>query len=102
MKIQISRRSFIKNSTIGMLTAAMTGFLPAGKAAGSEKPGQNTGNRNILIAYFSHSGNTGYMAGQIHSQIGGDIFEIKTVNKYSEDYDTVVDQAKREQNMNRT
>jgi len=51
----------------------------------------------ILVAYFSHSGNTRVIANQIHEKVGGDIFEIVTVNPYPKDYDAVVDQAKQEQ-----
>lgn len=40
------------------------------------------------------------MAGQIHETIGGDMLDLKTVVIYSEDYDTVVEQAKQEQNQN--
>lgn len=56
-----------------------------------------TKSKKILVAYFSHSGNTREIANQIHEKVGGDIFEIVTVNPYPTDYDTVVDQAKQEQ-----
>jgi flavodoxin len=59
-----------------------------------------TKENNILVAYFSHSGNTRVIANQIHEKVGGDIFEIVTVNPYPTDYDTVVDQAKQEQEDN--
>jgi flavodoxin len=59
-----------------------------------------TGSSKILVAYFSHSGNTRTVAEQIHKAVGGDLFEIKTVNAYPKDYNTVVDQAKREQAAN--
>jgi flavodoxin len=51
----------------------------------------------ILVAYFSHSGNTREIANQIHRSVGGDIFEIQAVNPYPDDYDAVVKQAKQEQ-----
>lgn len=56
--------------------------------------------KKILVAYFSHSDNTREIANQIHEKIGGDIFEIVTVNPYPTDYDAVVDQAKQEQEDN--
>ncbi len=52
--------------------------------------------KKILVAYFSHSGNTREIAGQIHKNAGGDIFEIKAVKPYPDDYDAVVKQAKQE------
>lgn len=60
----------------------------------------NTDNKHILVAYFSHSGNTKVIADKIHENVGGDIFEIKTVDPYPTDYNVVVDQAKKEQEEN--
>jgi len=54
--------------------------------------------KKILVAYFSHSGNTRAVAYDICKKTGADIFEIKTVNPYPEDYHTVVDIAKKELN----
>ena len=54
----------------------------------------------MLILYFSHSGNTRTLAEYIHSKIGGDILELKTVSPYPSDYDAVVDQAQQEQRQN--
>jgi flavodoxin len=52
---------------------------------------------NMLVAYFSWSGNTRNIAKEIHSLVGGDIFEIEPVKAYSSDYNTCLDEAKREQ-----
>ena len=57
-------------------------------------------NVKILIAYFSHSGNTGIVAKEIQKQIGGEIFKIQTVEAYPQNYNTVVDIAKQEQKAN--
>lgn len=53
-------------------------------------------NGKILVVYFSHSGNTKKIAEEIQSKTDADIFEIKTVNAYSDDYNTVLDEAKAE------
>jgi flavodoxin len=50
----------------------------------------------IIVAYFSHSGNTRELANQIHERLGGDVFEIVPVDAYPADYDAVVAQAERE------
>ncbi len=42
--------------------------------------------KKILIAYFSWSGNTKYIAEKIHSQVGGDMFRIETAVPYPSDY----------------
>lgn len=55
-----------------------------------------TEENNILVAYFSHSGNTRIIATQIHESVGGYIFEIVTVDTYPRGYDEVVKQAKKE------
>jgi flavodoxin len=54
------------------------------------------GSKKILVAYFSHSGNTHEIADQIHKSVGGDIFEIQAVKPYPHDYDACVQQAKQE------
>lgn len=69
------------------------------KAQSGESGGVlNKENKKILVAYFSHSGNTRNMAEQINAYCGGDIFEIKTVSPYPSDYGDCVEQAKKEQN----
>jgi flavodoxin len=52
--------------------------------------------KNILVAYFSHSGNTREITNQIHKSAGGDIFEIQSVKPYPHNYDAGVEQAKQE------
>jgi len=56
-----------------------------------------TSKKKILVAYFSHSGNTRAVAYDICKKVNGESFEIQTVKPYSSDYNTVVDQAKKEQ-----
>ena len=53
-------------------------------------------NNKILIVYFSHSGNTRIVAEKIKNATGGAIFEIIPTIAYPTDYNTVVDQAKKE------
>ena len=55
-----------------------------------------TNEKKILVAYFSHSGNTRAVAYDICKKVDGDFFEIKTVKPNPTDYDAVVDLAKRE------
>lgn len=54
------------------------------------------GNWKVLTVYYSHSGNTRTLAELIQQQAGGDLLEIVPVTPYPSDYDTVVNQAKRE------
>ncbi len=52
--------------------------------------------KRVLVAFFSWSGNTRKVADQIHKLVGGDVFEIVSVDKYPGDYDATVEQAKKE------
>jgi flavodoxin len=52
---------------------------------------------NMLVAYFSWGGNTRNIAKEIHLKVGGDIFEIEPVKAYSSNYNTCLDEAKRDQ-----
>jgi flavodoxin len=52
--------------------------------------------KKILVAYFSHSGNTKVMADNIKEKVSGDIFEIKTIESYPADYNAVVAKARKE------
>lgn len=49
-----------------------------------------------LIVYYSYSGNTKRIAEMIQSKIGGDTARIETVNPYAGDYNSVVEQGKKE------
>ena len=51
-----------------------------------------------LIAYFSWSGNTAKLAQMIADETGGELFAVEPETPYSDDYNTVVEQAKVEQN----
>lgn len=52
----------------------------------------------ILIAYFSWGGNTRGVAEEIQAQTGAGLFEITCVEPYSSDYNTVLEEAQRDQN----
>ena len=52
---------------------------------------------NILVAYFSHTGNTEVIAGMIAEQTGGDLFHVETTTVYPEEYNDLIAQARQEQ-----
>jgi len=54
------------------------------------KPGK------VLVVYFSHSGNTRVVAGQVKDITGGDVFEIAAAEAYPGDYDATVARAVKE------
>ncbi len=88
--LALSRRTFLTMASLGAIALGL-GVGPSVSFAAEPAKGQN-----ILIIYFSHSGNTRTIAEQIHSRIGGDIVELKTVQPYPDDYNTTVDMAKKE------
>jgi len=78
-----------------------SGSQPSGKGTNTVNTSEEealplSGTKKILVAYFSHSGNTREIASQIHKSVGGGFFEIKSVKPYPNDYDAVVKQAKQE------
>lgn len=66
-------------------------------SAGTEHSGGNGG--KVLIAFFSWGGNTKGIAEEIQSQTGADLFEIELVHPYSTNYNTVLNEAQRDQNQ---
>ncbi len=83
------------NIGIRLVRNAMAG---SGSVSGSAAGNNASGDGNILIAYFSWGGNTQGVAEEIQSQTGADLFEITMLNPYSDDYNTVLDEAQRDQN----
>lgn len=97
MNKTISRRGFIKISAAGLAASAIHPVMSVTNVMAGRPTGKTASGKVTLIAYFSHSGNTRHFADLIHSRIGGDQVEIKTIGPYPRDYDTVVAQAREEQ-----
>jgi formylglycine-generating enzyme required for sulfatase activity/flavodoxin len=57
----------------------------------------SSGKGKVLVAFYSWGGNTRGIAREIQKQTGADLFEIILVNPYSNDYNTVLEQAQRDQ-----
>lgn len=67
-------------------------------SAGVQQNTDSSDGGNVLIAYFSWGGNTAGIAEEIQRQTDADLFEITLVKPYSSDYNTVLDEAQRDQN----
>lgn len=76
------------------LTFVLTAFLLL--ACGGADAQKKSEPMKILVAYFSHSGNTRAMAEQIREATGADIFEIEPGEPYSSVYQEVLERGKRE------
>jgi flavodoxin len=86
----LTRRDSLKSAFLLGL-AMNTGIAPGGAAAQ-----QSRTNSKVLVTYFSRTGNTRVIAGQIRRALAADLFEIQPAQPYPEDYQEVVNQAQRE------
>ncbi|WP_156902056.1 flavodoxin [Azohydromonas australica] len=89
-EILVSRRNSLRKA----LLLAMSGSAGIAPGSGATQPG--AGKSRFLVAYFSRTGNTRVIAGQIARAMQGDLTEIEPAQPYPEDYLQTVDQAKRE------
>ena len=81
-----TRRNLLKLTAASLLTVSLGNAFA-----------QVNNNRKTLIVFFSWSGNTRSIARQIHEKIGGDLVELELVRPYSSNYNTCLDEAKRDQ-----
>ena len=56
--------------------------------------------QNIITIYYSKTGNTKAVAQYIHNYLGGELFEIKPIKEYPDDYHATVQIAKEEKETN--
>ncbi|HBV51151.1 MAG TPA: flavodoxin [Clostridiales bacterium] len=70
-----------------------------GGASAAPVPDSGSGGTDAkaLVVYFSWSGNTKAVAEAIQSQTGSELFEIVPQTPYSDDYNTLLDDAQEEQ-----
>ena len=74
----------------------------AGQSADTQQNAQSkqaqpqTEGKKVMVAYFSHTGNTEKVAQVIQSKTGGDLFKIETATPYSNVYREVTEVAKQE------
>ena len=82
MSESYSRRAFLKKSALTLGMAAMCHLSGTGRTFAAAAPQTaNTPERNMLIAYFSHTGNTALVAERIHALTRGDMHRIRTIAK---------------------
>ena len=87
----------MKSYNLGVRLVRNAGAGVAGSAAvWGGVPITSEGNR-VLIAFFSWGGNTRGIAREIQRQTGFDLFEIELIPAYSDDYNTVLMEAQRDQ-----
>ncbi|MDZ4375186.1 MAG: flavodoxin [Phenylobacterium sp.] len=85
----VSRRAAIGAPAAMLLTTGTSAC-----AAPTPTPAR-VGSRTLVV-YFTRSGNTRVIAGQLQRDLGADLFEIAPAQPYPEDCEATVEQARRE------
>ncbi len=73
---------------------AMMAALISPMGAKAQTPPED--GKKMLVAYFSHTGNTRAIAGMIQEATGADVFEIVPANPYPESYGEVLARGRQE------
>lgn len=89
MDRRMSRRATL-GAPAGMLLASA-----ASACAAKDQKKTGSGSR-VLVAYFTRSGSTRVIAGQLQRDLAADLFEIQPARPYPEDYEETVEQARQE------
>ncbi len=87
----------MESYNLGIRLVRSAGKTLSGTVSTSSEVEKTESSGKMLIAYFSWSGNTQGVAEEIQRQTGADIFEIVPIPAYSDDYNTVLMEAQRDQ-----
>ena len=82
---------------LGIRLVRSAGKTLSGTVSTSNEVEKKQSSGKMLIVYFSWSGNTRGIAEEIRRQTGADLFEIVPIPAYSDDYNTVLMEAQRDQ-----
>ena len=82
---------------LGIRLVRSAGKTLSGTVSTRSEGKKSSSSGKMLIAYFSWSDNTQGVAEEIHRQTGADLFEIVPIPAYSDDYNTVLMEAQRDQ-----
>lgn len=77
-----------------LTTSLLLSFTTSGTASVSSAEAARLAEEKILVAYFSRSGNTRVVAGQISRTLHARLFEIESAQPYPADYFETVEQAR--------
>jgi hypothetical protein len=85
-----------RRELLAAIASAAIAASASATAAGATEAFRRTPGVNVLVAYFSRTGNTRVIAHQIRRAHGADIFEIEPADAYPDEYEATVRQAERE------
>lgn len=89
-------------STRRALLGTLASLPVVGAASAQPNQGCGSGAGNVLVAYFSRTGNTRVIAGLIQRSLKVQIAEILPATPYPEDYLETVEQARQERDAGRS
>lgn len=87
----------MKLTLVNTILFAAFAFLTLGVIAPKSSMAAEPGRGKTLVVFYSWGGNTKAIAEQIHQKTGGDLVELELVKPYSSNYNTCLDEAKRDQ-----
>lgn len=79
-----------------LIAAGISGCQLRGSSGKEKAADVSPKGDGVLVAYFSHTGNTEKLAEIIAEHTGGTLFEIETEEEYPEDYEACVEAAAKE------
>lgn len=89
-------KSFYATAVVSMFLSAEA---PLSLAQEKSEEALSKQYENTLVVYLSRTENTEAIAEIIHQQVGGDLVELELETPYPEDYDAIVAQVDRENEM---
>ena len=90
-------QSDLRSFSLGVRLVRNADAAISGLVTSSEMVQQTEQSGKVLIVFYSWGGNTRGIAHEIQSQTGADLVELKLVNPYSTDYNTVLMEAQEAQ-----
>ncbi len=94
----LTRRSTMKKIAVAFVAGLAVPMLFNSKK--SHAAPMINGQLKVAVVYFSKTGNTQFLAEEIHRLVGGSLIEVKTVEPYPENYRATTRKAKIEQEEN--
>jgi flavodoxin len=92
----MEKRNLAMSRRVAMAAPAAMALVAGATACAAEDRKAAGGGSRTLVAYFTRSGNTRVIAGQLHRELKADLFEIQPATPYPDDYEQTVERARKE------
>lgn len=94
--MKIAKKLFAGICTAALIAGTLTGCGQSVKPIDQEAENAPSRESNILVVYFSYSGNTQTVARSIQEETGGDIFRVTVTDEYPDSYNEMSDRTENE------